>query len=152
MHSAKASRQSSGFHGKLITILRPLITSSLSIRQRNLLFVPFLLLSHPLCWNKPPKMLCPGLCLCLAPFHHNYTAEQNPAPALESVQITVSQLAASVYHISGKRRVISLHFTSQVSVGDPFSPFNLVMFLSCGRFFTLLGWVQKQKSERRELH
>lgn len=80
MHSAKASRQSSGFHGKLITILRPFITSSLSIRQRNLLFAPFLLLSHPLCQNKPPKTLRPGPCLCLAPFHHNYTAEQNQAP------------------------------------------------------------------------
>lgn len=87
-HSAKASLQSSGFHGKLITIIRPLITSSLSIRQRNLLFVPFLLLSHPLCRNKPPKRLRPDLCLHLAPFHHNYTAEQNQAPALERVHQT----------------------------------------------------------------
>lgn len=88
MHSAKASLQSLGFHGKLITIIRPLITSSLSIRQRNLLFVTFILLSHPLCWNKPPKRLHPGLCLWLAPFHHNYTAEQNQAPALERVHQT----------------------------------------------------------------
>lgn len=87
-HSAKASLQSSGFHGKLITIIRPLITSSLSIRQRNLLFVTFILLSHPLCQNKPPKRLHPGLCLPLAPFHHNYTAEQNQAPALERVHQT----------------------------------------------------------------
>lgn len=88
MHSAKASLQSSGFHGKFITIIRPLITSSLSIRQRNLLFVPFLLVSHPLCRNKPLKRLCPGLCLRLAPFHYNYTAEENQAPALERVHQT----------------------------------------------------------------
>ena len=87
-HSAKASLQSPGFHGKLITIIRPLITSSSSIRQRNLLFVTFVLLSHPLCRNKPPKRLRPGLWLRLAPFHHNYTAEQNQAPALERAHQT----------------------------------------------------------------
>lgn len=87
-HSAKASLKSFSFHGKLITIIRLLITSSLSTRQRNLLFVTFVLLSHPLCQNQPPKRLRPGLCLQLAPFHHNYTAEQNQAPALERVHRT----------------------------------------------------------------
>lgn len=107
-HSAKASLQSLGFHGKLITIIRPLITSSLSIRQRNLLFATFVLLSHPLCRNKSPKRLHPGLCFWLAPFHHNYTAEQNQAPALDRLHQTPN------YCLTDSCKSLS-HFSKELS-------------------------------------
>lgn len=155
-HSAKASLQSSGFHGKLITIIRPLTISSLAIKQRNLLFVPFLLLSHPLLQKKPLKRLCPGLCLRLAPFHHNYTAEQNQAPCTWKSSsdfrlLFHNRLQASItFHereewcpcISFHRCLWEIHLPLLI----------LLRYRLSGRFFTLLGWVQKEKSERSEVH
>lgn len=146
-HSAKASLQSLGFHGKLITIIRPLITSSLSIRQRNLLFVTFVLLSHPLSWNKSPKRLHPGLRLWLAPFHHNYTAEQNQAPALDRLHHTPNYCftasCKSLPHFlkepSGHSVLNSTYICQRFT-----SPIYSYCVHPVWEIFTLLGLNQKQ--------
>lgn len=153
-HSAKASLQSFGFHGKLITIIRLLITSSLSIRQRNLLFVTFVLLSHPLCQNQTPKRLCRGLCLQLSPFHHNYTAEQNQIPALERVHQTSNYCFTTGYKslshfLKELHDLPAFHFTC-ICQRSTFA-FIPALSIPSGRLFTLLGWVQKQNFKQMKI-
>lgn len=87
MHLTKASLQSLGFHGKLITIIRPLLLVHYpSAEKRIICNLHFTLLLTLL--EQASQRLDPDLCFQLAPFHHNYIAEQNQAPRLERVHQT----------------------------------------------------------------